>query len=132
MARPFSGHNSYLQCHLILMPMRDFFVGKLPPIDSIFATNVQHGLNRAFPNRIPPPRGHVYSFSEFREIGLTNLDSLRGGVVISTMILVAAALVFLQARSGLIEYHGRLVTAVLALLGLVGSTSGTRKIIGRA
>jgi len=114
--------------------MRDFFVGRIPSVYSVFAVHVQHALHRAFPDETLPPDGHVYTFTEFREVGLTNLDSLRGGLVASACIIFATVLFILSTLSSIAApFHDfRVAVLVLSIVGLLGASEGTRRFMGRA
>jgi septum site-determining protein MinD len=115
--------------------MRAFFVGEVPGLTSGFGVHVQHGLQKAYTG-IPEPHGRVYRFDEYKEIGFVNLDSLRGGIIVSLFIVTFALLAVWQwfRREQYLVLHlpltFTLVTVILAGLGLLGSISNTRQAIG--
>jgi septum site-determining protein MinD len=114
--------------------MRDFFAGEIPAIPSVFGRHVQAAIHKAYPDAMPEPKERAFNFSEFSEVGLANLDSLRGGFLSAMAVLMAATFYFGSLRlhsymSGRLELD--IYVVVLAFLGLLGSLSNTRKAIGR-
>ena len=114
--------------------MRDFFTGRIPRPQSVFGVHVQHGLRQAYSEIIPDPSGRVYSFEEYEEIGFVNLDSLRGGIVLSLFLVASAGVLLFYWRSPLIVFRPTvpISVALLTFLGLLGSISKTRQSVGRA
>jgi len=114
--------------------MREFFTGGIPNTASVFGTHVQHGLHKAYSEVIPEPARRVYRFDEYEEIGFVNLDSLRGGIVVSLLIVAITGLLVFYWHNPPLHFHITvpLAVVILALFGLVGSISSTRQAIGRA
>jgi flagellar biosynthesis protein FlhG len=115
--------------------MRAFLVGDVPSIRSLFGIHIWEALHKAYPDSVPPPEGRPWTLKEFREVSLTNPDSLWGGIVISGIIfmlginLIAVALF---SPSGLSVTLYRTTIFLFFLLGLIGSMETTRRFVGRA
>ena len=135
-----SGTASFHAQYLTAIPfdfevMRQFFTGKIPPVSSIFGIHVHHGLSKSY-SFVNPPLGKVYRFEDYREIGLVNLDSLRGGVVVSLLIIALGATGLLIFVRDFYQYHPSLLWAqesliAMFVLGLLGSVNSTRQAVGR-
>jgi flagellar biosynthesis protein FlhG len=114
--------------------MRAFFVGKVPDLYSTFGVHVHHGLHKAYSDGVKEPNGRVYRFDEYSEIGFVNLDSLRGGIIVSLLLVAFSALLYTYWFRP--ESHAYisvpLAIGVLSVLGLMGSISSVRQAIGEA
>jgi septum site-determining protein MinD len=116
--------------------MRDFFSGRLPSSNSLFSTHVDYILSKAYPDIVPFPRGRILAPKEYSEIGLSNPDSLRGGIFVAAIIALIAVQAVLSHRPETLSIHSSSFVATLeivsiSLLGLFGSLNNTRKLIGR-
>jgi septum site-determining protein MinD len=114
--------------------MRSFFVGRIPSLYSSFSVHVQHALNHAYSDSIPAPLRRTYTFEDYEEIGLVNLDSLRGGIITAMAIMVCSILLAFYWWHPPAAIHIKVPesVALLAGLGLVGSLSSPRQFVGRA
>jgi hypothetical protein len=105
---------------------------------SLFGVHVWQAMYRAYPDNIPsPPPGRVWSFEDFRNVGLTSIESVRGGIVTAGLILLLGvtlvfASYFLEGLEYLRSTTVVYVLIVLFLLGLIGSIEPTRRAVGRA
>jgi septum site-determining protein MinD len=111
---------------------RDFLVGDIPSLRSLFGTHVWAALNKAYPEEVILPLSRVWDFKDFREVGLSNLESLRGGVVISATVM---ALVLFwwwgrdnQAFQQLPHWYWFISAAAL---GILGGIEPFRRAVGR-
>lgn len=110
-----------------------FTVGELPKESSLFSIHLSSALNRAF-DFLPPPLGRAWRLSEFREVGIADIDSRRG-----SQFAVAALLVIgiSYASNRALLWDGRLVEGdVVAIyffvLGLISAIEPLRRFVGRA
>jgi len=115
---------------------RSFLLGEIPTWHTAFGRHVAAALSRAYPSTVPEPPG-VWAPEDFREVGLTNLDSIRGGMFLALLILTLGILLLsrffttggfrdVMLSSGIIYY-----VFALLMLGLFGAVEGTRRAIGR-
>jgi len=112
--------------------MRDFFIGKVPDENSVFAAHVQYALSRAYSDMVREPYRRIYRFEDYREIGLVNLDSMRGGVIISFVATVFAAVLVLAMYFGALNKQDLMVgTGLLWTWALLGSIEASRKSVGK-
>lgn len=117
-----------------LQATRAFLVGEIPSIESLFATHVWQGLEKVYPEQIERPLGRPWRFEEFREVGLTNLDSIRGGAMSAGSILLVAFIFFFRyfsRASPPVDSISLFMVVYLLLLGLLGSFETTRRYLGR-
>jgi flagellar biosynthesis protein FlhG len=122
-----------------LAATRSFLIGNVPGILSPFGRHVWAGLHRAYPDNVPSSPISPWDFGEYREIGLTNLDSLRGGGAAAAFIMTMAAVVVFrwsQSATSFFELSQRdPVMAFLIIgtvvMGLIGSIEVTRRALGR-
>jgi septum site-determining protein MinD len=122
-----------------LAATRSFLIGNVPSITSPFGRHIWAGLHRAYPDDVSPSPIPAWDFDEYREIGLTNLDSLRGGGAAAAFIMTMGAVVVFrwsQAPTSFFELIQRdRVMAILIIgtvvMGLIGSIEITRRALGR-
>lgn len=120
-----------------LQATRSFLVGDIPKIYSPFGRHVWAGLHKAYAEEVNGPPMRPWNFEEYRELGLTNLDSLRGGIFASALILILGIAVAFRLTNSVMLYYieDRITTLVffvaLFLLGLMGSIESTRRLLGR-
>ena len=113
---------------------RAFLVGEVPSSRSLFGIHVWEALHRGYPEFVDAPEGRPWGFKEFRDVGLTDPDSTRGGVMATGLILAVGGIALARGvLSGSIEYSFALyIIITLVLIGLIGSAEITRKLLGRA
>ena len=72
------------------------------------------------------------AFKEYKEIGLTNLDSMRGGLMVGSLIFILGFtwLVTRFTNSKFLFIHYEYMITLLILFGLIGSLETTRRFIG--
>jgi len=119
---------------LDLDAMRDFFSGRVPPVSSIFGKHVHFAICKGYPEALPLPSGRPFDFREYSEVGLTNLDSVRGGILSAMAIIMAIGFYIAAVRPGFGTFANPkldLAVASLAVFGLLGSLNNTRKAMGR-
>jgi flagellar biosynthesis protein FlhG len=117
---------------------RSFLKGEIPRKTSLFGIHVWAALEKAYPIEILSPPGRVWSFEDYREVGLTNIDSTRGGAIVSAILLSLGIAYYFKyvvpgglslwtfIRSGL----GQLWLSIL-FFGLLGSLESTRRSVGK-
>jgi septum site-determining protein MinD len=117
---------------------RAFLVGEVPRTKSVFGIHIWQAMYRAYPDDVPSPPGRPWDPEDFRKVGLMNIESVRGGIVVAGLILLLgitlifasvflpSGLVFLQSMTGIYVLIG------LLILGLIGSIEPTRRAVGKA
>jgi flagellar biosynthesis protein FlhG len=118
---------------------RDFLVGDIPSFRSQFGIQVWAALRRAYLDVLPSPPGRVWTYPEFSQVSLTNIDSVRGGLFCGAMIILLGLIYLLERQMGvgtLSRFDSPLIqaifTSVLAGLGIIGSIEPLRRSVGRA
>lgn len=119
-----------------LAATRKFLVGEFPSLESTFGNQLWLSLKKAYGERIKTPKRRPLEFSEFKEITLTNVDSQRGGLVLSSIVII----VFMMFQVGVIANDSNIIgqfssiTGVMSILmlALAASLEPIRKSIGRA
>jgi flagellar biosynthesis protein FlhG len=119
---------------------RAFLIGESPSLDSLFGTHIWQGVYKAYPEVVQEPDKRIWTNEEYREVGLSNLESVRGGLVMAGCIILATILFFFaryidSGNSNLSRPFGpatvEIVVLYVAIFGLIGSIENTRRIIGR-
>jgi flagellar biosynthesis protein FlhG len=118
-----------------LRATRSFLIGRIPFPYSPFSQHVLAALHRAYPESVKPPEIRPWRFEEYRELGLTNLDSIRGGFFAAASIFVMSiALGFRVWGSGTAYLSDRVIVGLVSamlLIGFLGSMENTRRLLGR-
>jgi len=112
--------------------MRDFLIGNVPSLRTQFATQVWSALSKAYP--LPPPDRRVWSFEEFSQVSLSNIESIRGGLASACLLLLMGILSFAFQYAGTAhpDVTQLMLWFCIMFLGLVGSLEPTRRTFGRA
>jgi septum site-determining protein MinD len=118
-----------------LKATRSFLMGEIPTLSAPFGVHVWAALNKAYPGLVEMPY-RVWSPEDYREVGLSNLDSIRGGMFMAFLIaLLGTAFTFYYVIPNWAHLREtpNLIIFLLAffMLGLIGSVEGTRRIFGR-
>lgn len=114
-----------------LESMRDFLVGEVPQTDSPFGIHVWWALHRAY--QIPASPARVWSFRDFREVGLSNLDSVRGGMLLSALIAMLGTVWMANKWFSSFPTPTDHAVALAALaLGFLSGFETFRRALGRA
>jgi septum site-determining protein MinD len=115
-----------------LKATRSFLVGDIPNLETPFGAHVWLALHKAYPEAIPPPVYRTWTFEEFREVGLTNLDSVRGGSVIAVFILLLLMFTIFNHYFGNQDViPSNLLITVTGTLGLLACFEGVRRAFGQ-
>jgi septum site-determining protein MinD len=69
---------------------RSFLVGDVPKLLSPFGINIWAALSKIYPKQVRSAPGSPWEFKDFRRVGLTDPNSLLGGLVIAGLIFLAA------------------------------------------
>jgi flagellar biosynthesis protein FlhG len=110
---------------------RAFLVGQVPSVHSLLGTHTWQALHVLYPEMIPRPPDRPWTHKEFSEVGVTNLESLRGGLLVSGLLVMFGVL-YVFYLPLLDVFISRTVAAMtFVLLGLFGSLEFTRRAIGR-
>jgi septum site-determining protein MinD len=107
---------------------RSFLKGDIPQTNTPFGMHVMAALNRAYPD-IMSESVKTWTIEEYREVGLSTLDSRRGGIFIASLITILG-LVFTLNYFFLDPQELKYVVGFL-LLGLLGSLDITRRLFGK-
>lgn len=112
--------------------MRAFLIGEIPIPRSFFSIHVWDAMHKAYPDLVPSPEYRPWTFKEYKEIGLTNLDSMRGGLMVGSLIFILGFtwLVTRFTNSKFLFIHYEYMITLLILFGLIGSLETTRRFIG--
>ena len=118
-----------------LAATRKFLIGEFPSLESTFGNQLWLSLKKAYGERINAPLRRPLEFSEFKEITLTNVDSQRGGLILSSVALM----VLLLFLFGLITSKSNILKTLtsdigvlsILMLALAASLEPIRKGIGR-
>jgi septum site-determining protein MinD len=118
-----------------IQAMRAFLVGDVPSRDSLVGIHVRLAVSQAYPGVVSPPLGRTWTSSDFQEVGLTNLDSLRGGTVVAGLILLLLFIGLFGPARLFYNFSYQPATLILvlalALVGLMGTLEAIRRTIGR-
>lgn len=133
-----SGTASFKSQYLSSVPFdldatKSFLVGELPNINSIFATQIWHGLFKLYPSLIRSPSRRQLSFNDFRGLSLRDDDSLIGGMILSFSSLMLGFYLFYTNQLGYSPFK-EFDTVIILMLMLLATFSGmepTRKAMGR-
>jgi septum site-determining protein MinD len=115
---------------------RTFLIGEIPSKRGQFFIQLSAALKKAYPQKIIFNPGRVLDFSEFKEISLKSIDSIRGGMFLS-FLLIAFYSLFLWGKafggyySGDYSFLIENLTTIIAVLGLCSSIDSLRSIIGQ-
>lgn len=114
---------------------RAFLKGDIPQTNTPFGIHVMAALSRAYPDLITESV-RTWPIEAYREIGLSNLDSRRGGIFIASLIIIlgiAFALnYFLLYSKDLTVTSGIIIfIEIFLLLGLLSSIDTTRRWFGK-
>jgi len=130
------GRTSFKCKYLYSLPFdfkatRAFLIGQVPSVHSILATHTRQALHVLYPDVIPKPSQRPWTHKEFSEVGLTNLESLRGGVVVAGLIVMSSVFYFFYLPLLDVYLSPRVIIVSLIFLGLFGSMEFSRRAIGR-
>jgi MinD-like ATPase involved in chromosome partitioning or flagellar assembly len=123
---------------LDVQPVKDFYVGNVPALHSLFSIHLWQALHEVY-DAVPAPKGRIWNSKDFGAIAMADIDSLRGGIVISSMIFILG-IIFTLSLFGVAEiaaFNELLLHSpprtffVMFGLGLMGSISGLRRWVGR-
>jgi septum site-determining protein MinD len=113
---------------------RAFLIGNLPKETSVFGTHMWQVCHNLLPTVINPPRGRIWSFEEFRAVGMLDPDSQRGGVFMAGVIS-ALFMMWLLVRFHVVPsraFISDVIIAYLTFAGMVGSIENLRRLSGQA
>lgn len=116
---------------------RSFLVGNIPSESSPFALHVESAAHKLYPDAVPLPAGRVWSRQDFREIGVSDRDSVLGGRLQSMVLLWALV------GSLILEFYGRhsifdtysiygILGYIVLLFAFATSFQSIRKRLGRS
>lgn len=115
---------------------RKFLVGEFPSIESTFGNQLWVSLKKAYSEQIKSPMRRPLEFSEFREITLTNVDSQRGGLFLSSLVVLMYMIFQLSVLTNRFEITNFFTSKGGVLfslsLALAASVEPIRKAFGRA
>lgn len=120
---------------------RCFLRGELPGLGGGFGSQLYLAITRAFPDMVTAMDFRRWSPSEFAKVGVLELESVRGGLVIAGSIILLATVALSEAwlkpklSSGNPEVVGAMIYFVviaLAIGGVAGTLEPVRRTIGRA
>jgi septum site-determining protein MinD len=117
--------------------MRSFLVGDVPSSRSLLGIHVWEALSKIFPEDVVGPPARTWSPSDYREIGVSNLDSVRGGYFLGFIMILLLYMIASQwfIYGSIEEINIQLVlilTFAIGLLGLGACVEPVRHAIGRA
>lgn len=117
-----------------LSATRKFLVGDISSTKSVFGLQAWAALRKAYGDPISRPEGRVLDFKDFKEITLTNIDSIRGGMLIAFLIIsIFPILLFLESQHAISDNNASGIAVILlTVLGLAGGIEPMRKLVGRA
>jgi septum site-determining protein MinD len=113
---------------LDLAATRDFLVGAVPSKTTLFGTHIWDGLCKAYPHSVLPPLRPPWKSSEYREVNLLGVDSMRGGYLVAGGIALASFEFYLLRDSRF--YASGAPLMILAVLGMLGGIDSMRRKIG--
>lgn len=119
-----------------LAATRKFLVGEFPSLGSSFGNQLWVSLRKAYGDKLGSPSRRPLDFSEFKEITLTNVDSQRGGLILSSLIIYIL-LIFLAGRYFFVDSEIVRIIASdagvsgILILALAASVEPIRKAVGR-
>ncbi|HEX8696445.1 MAG TPA: P-loop NTPase [Longimicrobium sp.] len=119
---------------------RAFYIGEIPRLSSNFGIHVWQGLFAAYDDLIPPPFRRSWEFRDFREVGLTNTESVRGGMVYASLLMLLGITFSIRffllypptVRQNWLVLQLFIYSVAGWLLGLAASLEPTRRLLGRA
>jgi len=118
-----------------LAATRKFLIGEIPSHRSVFGVQLWASLRKAYGDRLSQPEGRPLNLNEFKEITLTNVDSARGGLLISSfivMLVVVVQLDLILGRSQAMDFFSSKAGVItLLFLALAASIEPIRKALGR-
>lgn len=114
---------------------RNFLVGEIPDLRSVFGIHLASSSHRVYPEMFPSPMGRVWEFKEFSEVGLTDIDAARGGVVAAAAIVAIALVAGIQVWVYGYDLDSRFLLITffyLVIVGIAGSVDRFRRVLGRS
>lgn len=130
------GTTSFKCKYLYSLPLdfkatRAFLVGQVPGVHSILGIHAWQALHVLYPEMIPKPPHRPWTDREFSEVGVTNLESLRGGLMFAGLIVMFGVLYFFYLPLMGMFISRTVAVMTFVFLGLLGSLEFSRRVFGR-